>query len=294
MLKTLMVLLIIGLSAGAASAIDRTETIYIRAGQLMPIDSLAPLPIKSFSRSAEGPVEVSRLVLTIQTGDRLNLVIVNQDDAAHEIRWTFNSEPSIVLAPGASDTLALAPTESGVYPFMDAADYPFNAARGLTGAVIAKDAADNAPDFVWFLNEHDADWLPALANGEAVNPASYSPDYFTINGLSFPASQSDPLGTVVGQTHQPLNIWVINGGLWAHSLHFHGYHADLLSRNGAAYPAGLSKDTVPIKPGEGIHLRLTPHQPGMFPVHDHALTTATAKGAYPNGMMAMLHIEGGH
>ncbi len=259
----------------------------------MPIDSLAVLPIKSFSQSPTQSVTVSRLVLKINTGDRLQLTVINQDAVAHGVKWTFNDR-SVMLGPGASDMLTLEPTAPGVYPFIDPTDYPFNVARGLSGAVVVKNPADVAPDFVWFLNEHDLEWLKALDSNKTVDPASYRPDYFTINGLSFPASQSDPLSMVVGQVNQPLNIWIVNGGLWVHPLHFHGYHVTLINHNGQAYPADFSKDTFPVKPGEGIQVRLTPHQAGMFPVHDHALMSATARGVYPNGMMAMLNIQGGH
>jgi FtsP/CotA-like multicopper oxidase with cupredoxin domain len=282
------------LTGFAVSAEDQFESIQINQGIFEPVDSSGPFPIVGFAFADSPTVEISRMVIFIDTGDRLKLTVTNNDSDPHGFKWTFE-EDEIVIMPGDTAKLTFEPSAPGVYPFIDGTEYPFNVARGLSGVVIAKEPGDTARDFVWFLNDHDVEWLNALANGTSVAPGSYLADYFTINGFSYPDTLQDTHGAVKGNVNEPINIWVVNGGLQAHSIHLHGYHIDILSKNGDPYPQPYSKDTFPVKPGAGLHTRLVPFQSGKFPVHDHSLTAVTAKGFYPNGMMLLLDItEGGN
>jgi FtsP/CotA-like multicopper oxidase with cupredoxin domain len=265
------------------SAKDQHETIQISPGVFEPVDSSGALPILGFAFVDSPSVEISRMIIFMKLGDRLNLSVVNNDNESHGFKWTFE-ENEVEILPGDTGNITFEPSTPGAYPFIDGTNYPFNVARGLSGVVIVKEQEDTARDFVWFLNDHDVEWLNALDKAEIVNPASYFPD-----------TLEDSLGAVTGKVNEPINIWVVNGGLQIHSIHLHGYHIDILSKNGEPYPQPYSKDTFPVKPGMGLHTRLIPFQPGKFPVHDHSLTAVTAKGFYPNGMMGLLNIsEGGN
>lgn len=279
-------------TAFSVSAEDQLETIQINHGVFEPVNSSGVLPIVGFALADSASVEISKMVIFMELGDRLNLTVINNDSKSHGFNWTFE-EDGIEIMPGGTATVTFEPSAAGAYPFIDGTDYPMNVARGLSGVVIVKEPEDQANDFVWFLNDHDVEWLNALDDGKIVDPASYKADYFTINGLSYPETTEDSLGAVTGTVDEPINIWVVNGGLQSHSLHFHGYHVNVLSKNGEPYPQPYSKDTFPVKPGEGLHTLLVPSQPGTFPVHDHSLTAVTAKGFYPNGMLTLLTITDG-
>lgn len=290
----LLMVTLMSLTGFTVSAEERSESIQINQGFFEPVDSSGSFPIIGFAFADSPTVEISRMVIFIDTGDRLHLTVTNNDSEPHGFKWAFE-EDGIVIMHGDTAKITFEPTAPGAYPFIDGTDYPFNVARGLSGVVIVKEPGDNVRDFVWFLNDHDVEWLNALANGTRVASSSYLADYFTINGFSYPDTLQDSRGAVTGKVNEPINIWVVNGGLQAHSIHFHGYHIDILSKNGDPYPQPYSKDTFPVKPGEGLHTRLVPFQPGKFPVHDHSLTAVTAKGFYPNGMMLLLNItEGGN
>jgi FtsP/CotA-like multicopper oxidase with cupredoxin domain len=279
-------------TAFSVSAEDQFETIQINRGVFEPVDSSDVLPIVGFAFADSTRIEISKMVIFMELGDRLNLTIANKDSKYHGFNWTFE-EDGIEIMPGGTAIVTFEPSDSGAYPFIDGTDYPFNVALGLSGVVIVKEPEDRANNFVWFLNDHDVEWLNALDGGKILEPASYKADYFTINGLSYPKTTEDSLGAVTGTVNEPINIWVVNGGLQSHSLHFHGYHVNVLSKNGDPYPQPYSKDTFPVKPGEGLHTLLVPSQPGTFPVHDHSLTAVTAKGFYPNGMLTLLTITDG-
>jgi len=294
MKKIVMAFLGILLIIFSLTAQNRYETIQIIPGDFVPVDSSAVLPITGFMYANSQTVEFCRMIIFMELGETLNLSVINNDSELHGFKWTFETN-GVQIAPGDTAELVFEPPAPGAYPFIDDTEYPFNVARGLSGVVIVKAPGDTARDFVWFLNDHDQEWLNALANGNPVDPASYLADYFTINGYSYPQTTTDTLASVTGVVNEAINIWVVNGGLQVHSIHFHGYHVELLSRNGIAYPQPYSKDTFPVKPGEGLHTRLVPQQAGLFPVHDHSLTAVTAKGFYPNGMLLLLNIsEGGN
>ena len=290
MKNIILTLALLFLAVETASAIDRYETARITSCTLQPVDSTSPLPMLCYALNGSPSAGVSKTIIFMNTGDRLFLSVINGDTAAHGFKWTFETGTTSI-PPGDTVTVVFQPVSSGAYPFIDGTNYPFNVARGLSGAVIVKDPSDNARDYVWFLNDHDVEWSNALASGGTVNASGYLADYFTINGQSFPNTTGDTLASVTGTVNEQINIWIINGGLLVHSMHFHGYHVGLLSRNGVSFQQPYSKDTFPVKQGEGFHTRLTPHQPGIFPVHDHILMSVTSKGVYPNGMLVLLNIS---
>jgi len=273
-----------------AYAADQNVSIQIRSGMFVPADGGDPIPIVGFVPIEETTGQVSRIQIMLTLGDRLVLSVTNNHTEIHHFTWA-TEQSSVSIAPGASETIFFEPKTTGAYVFMDGGEQPFQVARGLSGAVMVKDPGDSAPDFIWFFNEHDAEWLSTINGGTFPDPASYRPDYFTINGNSYPETMSDPQAAVVGEVNQAINIWMVNGGIQAHSIHFHGYHVEVLSKNGNPFPQPYLKDTLPVKPGEGFHTRLVPYQPGLYPVRDHSLTAVTARGFYPNGMLVVLNIS---
>ncbi len=272
---------------------DQYENIRIDSGWFQPVDGDGSYPVVTFVPEAVDTASVSRMIIMMETGDRLILTVTNEDDEDHGFKWDVSDEEWNIPA-GGSITVEFEPDAEGAYLFYDPTNYPVNIARGLCGVVIVKSPDDNAEDFVWFFNEHDVDWLIALDQGQPVEIASYKPEYFTINGNSYPGTLNDPLAAVTGSVGVPLNIWMVNGGLQAHSIHYHGYHVEVLSENGVPFPQPYLKDTIPVRRGKAVHCRLTPHQTGLYPVHDHSLTAVTARGFYPNGMLVLLNIGEGN
>jgi len=53
---------------------------------------------------------------------------------------------------------------------------------------------------------------------------------------------------------------------------------------------GWSKDTVPVKRGECVVVKLNPNQSGEYPVHAHNLVAVTNAGFYPGGMITFLSV----
>ncbi len=111
--------------------------------------------------------------------------------------------------------------------------------------------------------------------------------HVTINGKQFDMDRVD-LTSKVGSTE----IWeVSNVGSqmmsMIHPFHIHGVQFEVLTRNGKAvspWEAGL-KDTIEVKPGESVRIKMTFTQKGLFMIHCHILEHEE------NGMMLQLKVE---
>jgi len=152
----------------------------------------------------------------------------------------------------------------------------------LGGMIVIKD--DNATDFFWNMKEHQRDWNDTIGGGASVDWSTYYPEYFTINGKSNPFINEDANARVTGSMGEVMHIYMVNTGQSVHSIHYHGYHSEIIFSS--KYPAhvGRSKDTFAIYPMESIVVEMIPDQLGEYPVHDHNLVAVSGGNIYPNGM----------
>ncbi|MEZ4826701.1 MAG: multicopper oxidase domain-containing protein [Bacteroidia bacterium] len=134
-------------------------------------------------------------------------------------------------------------------------------------------------------------WNFVLNTGGTVNCHDYEPDYFTVNGKSYPDLQADTTAIIKANVGQTIRLVISNTGLHKHSIHFHGYHLEILYSTKFPAHVGRVKDSFPIDPYESLILELTPEKPGTFPVHDHNLVAVTGAGEYPNGMIGFITIQ---
>ena len=169
---------------------------------------------------------------------------------------------------------------------------PVNQGLGLAGPIVVVDpSSEHDAEFLWLLDEFSEDWLMTHDSGGSIDATSYLPSYFTVNGLSGTDTLVDARATITGQVGDNLLIHAVNGGLRLHSIHFHGYHVDVLWRDGTALPVPWVKDTVAIPAGGTALFRLVPHQEGLYPIHDHVVQSVTANGVYPLGMIVFADIQ---
>ncbi len=171
-------------------------------------------------------------------------------------------------------------------------DAPVNQGLGLAGAVVVSDpGADHDGEFLWLLAEHSEDWLDEHEAGQSIDDTVYLPNYFTVNGLSGLDTLDDTRATLSGQVGDSFLIHVVNGGLRLHSIHFHGFHVQVIWRDGTPLENVWEKDTVAIPVGGTALFELVPHQEGLYPIHDHVVQSVTANGVYPLGMIVFANIQ---
>lgn len=217
------------------------------------------------------------------------VVLVNLDSTAH---WfTFHAPDAIEQTVPAGDTTLL-----------DVPSLPFGTYRfGLTDEVgiglgalgmlqVGMENSDNV--FHWNLCDWESDALIAWGEGNGPDAtAEYVPNYFSINEQTYPATLEDANALVSLALGDTCLISIANHGQMDHVLHFHGFHVTIMTSNLQNERIGWSKDTVPVKRGEGMTVQLIATQAGTYPVHDHNLIAVTNAGFYPGGMLTQIIVS---
>ncbi len=272
------------------SFLSNAETVHhklhLNAGVYTAVDTTT-FPMASFNWPTTFEAQNARI--TLESGDSLSLTIVNNDSIKHgfKIKDKTSGEE---IAPGDSIHLTV---------FFDQEDYAtiyydhlnnssFRAA-GLGGIIHVPSNPEGL--FYWNIKDFQKNWASQLVSGESVNWMTYYPDYFTINGRSNPHINQDSMARVVGSVGETITIVIANTGSSVHSIHFHGYHAEITYSSLNSAHIGRSKDTFPIKSMETLILEMVPDKPGEYPVHDHNLSAVSAGGIYPNGMFLTMLIQ---
>ena len=260
------------------------KSLYIISDSIQTVDSIS-VPYLSFNEedvySKESPI------ISINSGDTLKLWVYNLDSIIHNFAVLDFSDTFIIPA-GDSVYLEQVFMDEGLYIYHDPLNYPKNTYLGLAGMIVVNDL--DVQNFYWNIKEHNAQWNSDLVNNLAVDWENYDPKYFTINGNSNPHINADSLARIVGSVGDTLYLNIVNTGLSIHSIHLHGYHAEIMYSSAHSNHIGRSKDTFPIYPMETLVLKIEPHQPGEYPIHDHNLVAITGNNIYPNGMFTTILI----
>jgi hypothetical protein len=125
-----------------------------------------------------------------------------------------------------------------------------------------------------------------------------SPDYFLLNGKSFPYTFQESL--VVVKPNQKIKWRVLNGGEKGISLHTHGFKFTLTDYDGVPAPPGgrIMRDTQWISTAQRVDLLLESiddglHNdgPGIFMFHDHDEKGFVTDGISPGGSISAIAFE---
>jgi FtsP/CotA-like multicopper oxidase with cupredoxin domain len=291
-----------------AQAVD--VRLFVNEG-LVELPGGEPLYHRGFGAAPDDPGMPARVLRAIE-GDRLTVSVTNTLDEPHAfaIRGLVDTGP---IAPGATATVRFDAPRAGTYLYADPLGAPVNRVLGLHGAmVVSPAAASNVPfpggprfvrEVVWVFTCIDSGWSERARRRQPVDmSAGFTPDVFLLNGrlgdYSSKASDTAPHGRVGEATL----VRMLNAGLTVKSIHFHGNHVQVLSRNGSPPPVVMNKDTIFVDRGEVVDVLLPfkappdafpPTRVSVFPIHDHQEMTQTLHGGlYPNGLLTDWHLEG--
>ena len=262
------------------------DTVYINKGELITIDTNY-YAFYAFNESPDFVATNNRINLAV--GDSIYLAVVNTDTENHGFDVKNTTDYDVEILPGDTVEVPMLFSEPGAYIFYDHLDYPKYRYLGL-GATITVDNFDG-DQFFWNIKDHLGDWNDSLDGGYTVDWSMYYPDYFTINGFSNPLINDDPYARVAGAVGETMRIYITNTGQGTHSLHFHGYHLEIIYSSKNSSHEGRVKDTFPIESMETLILELVPDKTGEYPVHDHNLVAVSGGNIYPNGMFLTMLIE---
>lgn len=255
---------------------------------ILNLNSTQSIPYRIFTQNSLTFSKNSDLLIW-NTGDVITLKVVNNDLVTHGfvIEGIVNYGD---ILPTDSSEQTFTVSQNGVFRYFDPLNAPFNEYTGLSGILHVKSPSDFIPYFYWDLREHQLEWYTEILSGNSPQPNQYDPRYFTINGNSEPNIDLDPIARISGSVGEELRVVIVNNGLSIHSMHFHGYHANLLTNSKDPSKEGREKDTFPLYPKEHIVISILPDKPGEYPVHDHNLVAVTGGGIYHAGMLTTLMI----
>lgn len=227
-------------------------------------------------------------IVELEVDDEVVFFVHNNDTVPHTFTIDGLLEIGNTIEPGNTEEFQLTFTSSGSHRFYS--DLAQGKWLGASGSILV--GYSENPTFHWNLFDLQTDLSHEIHQGLVEEiPLTYQPEMFLINGAFYPETLEDEDTYITGQVGDEIVISIVNSGLMDHILHFHGYHVEILDAKIMAGRVGWIKDSIPIKKGEAMTVKLTPDKPGEYPVHDHNLIAVTNVGFYPGGMLTFLDIE---
>jgi plastocyanin len=141
--------------------------------------------------------------------------------------------------------------------------------------------------YTMVLSELESDARARIQQGAGFDASTYTPNYFLMNGRAYADTLADASSVLRADLDQRVLIQVVNAGLTPHSMHLHGYHFQIVGRQGRPWPNGPLKDTVLVAPGDAYDLIYVSDQRGTFPFHDHYEFANTNNGVWMGGMLTL-------
>ena len=273
-------LLFFGCNLGAATVRD---SLYINR-------SFVPLYTSAFYYCAFNQDTVFSRTNTnynVNVGDSMLITVINNDTVIHDFTIDGFITSSNSVAPGSSVVITFVPNTQRSYRYYSSLSN--GAQLGAAGVIVA--GWSNYIRYTWNLFDQDSAFAECFHLGTcAAIDTSFHPGVFFINGLSYPLTANDQQTEINGVVGDSICITIVNSGHMTHSIHFHGYHVQIISSQDHPQMNGWIKDSFPVEVNDRVTIMLVPDKDGMYPVHDHNLIANTNLGLYPGGMIAMLNI----
>jgi FtsP/CotA-like multicopper oxidase with cupredoxin domain len=227
----------------------------------------------AFNRQVPGPR------IRVTEGDRARINVTNSLPEPTAVHWhglilpnTMDGGAEITqrpIAPGETFTYEFTTEQAGTYFYHTHAHVDRQQGLGLYGALIIDPREPNVEaradvEYVIQLQE----WLQRSGLTYPAMPMEGAlPNYFTINGKAYPAT--DTLHLKLGQTIKLRFIGSNN--IFIHPMHVHGGPFTVVARDGETLPpqARFDADTVNVGPGQRYDVIWRARKPGKWLVHCH-------------------------
>lgn len=300
-MKTTHAALLLLLGAATAPAESATVNVVFHASSgTLTIKGAGGATLNVWGYSTNGAATVPGPTLTVTEGDRVNVTLVNHLSRAHNFVVRKVSTDTGATPAGGSHTYSFTAPAAGSYVYGDTLNNSVNREMGLHGALIVRPSGGSrtawtgGPAYdverIWVLSDMDKSrWNDVAAGGGVVNTAVYKPNYSMMNGLGGFDAMNDKRVTIRGQVGETALVRIVNGGLFSHSLHFHGNHVRVIAVNGVHKAAPFQlRDTLNVPPSSSADVLYKLNQPGDYPMHIHTAQMETANGVYLNGTATMI------
>jgi len=232
-----------------------------------------PVAAYAFNRQVPGPR------IRITQGDRVRIIVKNDLPEGTSVHWHGLTVPNAMdgpaditqkpIAPGQSCTYECTVTQWGTYFYHSHTDADRQEALGMYGALLI-DPKNSSQD-----PAYDQEALIQLGEWTVENGYTFpampmtglEPNYFTINGKAYPATET--INLKLGQ--RLLVRFMGTNSVDIHPMHIHGGPFKIVATDGNPVPpaAQIEKDTVDVGPGERYDVLWPARMPGKWLLHCH-------------------------
>ena len=229
--------------------------------------------------------------IRVVDGDRVRVLFTNNLPEATSIHWhglildngmdgaADVTQPPV--EPGESFTYEFTVEQTGTYFYHTHKSVDRQQTLGLYGALIIDPSDGDQYEYDQEYTIQLGEWT--VRDGEnipAMNQPDAMPNFFTINGKSYPETE-----TIQAKVGDRIRIRFIGTGQFIHPMHIHGGPFEIVETDGNAVPEGarLLKDTVLVGPGERYDVIWTAERPGTWLIHCHINDHITNNGEEVEG-----------
>lgn len=301
--KYLLFCMLLLAQSGLAQAASRSFSLYIISGSLT-VNGTGGATLSAWSYTdVPGSAKIPGPVLSVNEGDTVTITVTNNHTISHNFVIQGVTSDTTAIAAGQSRSYSFTAATAGTYLYYDSLNSNINREMGMYGALLVG-AADgsskawtNGPAYsfqrTWVVSEMDKPrWNDVAGAGGSVNTATYKPNYFLINGRGGSDGMTATDTTISGNVGQTALVRIVNPGQFAHSLHFHGNHFQVLTINGTRQSSPYRElDVINIPPMGTADVLYYLNQPGDYPMHIHTAQMETANGVYLNGVVTMISMR---
>jgi FtsP/CotA-like multicopper oxidase with cupredoxin domain len=243
--------------------------------------------------------------LRFRQGDRVRINVRNRLPESTTVHWHGLILPNVMdgaahvtqdpIEKGGIYHYEFTVVQSGTYLYHSHDHVDRQQALGLYGAMIIDPAASDSSiganhEYTVLLQE----WLKREGLTFPAMPMDGAqPNYFTINGRAYPATES--VSMHVGETLKVRFIGSNNG--FIHPMHIHGGPFRVVAVDGQTLPppARYDADTINVGPGQRFDVIWTARQPGRWLLHchiGHHMTNNNVEMQGGGGLMMVIQVSG--
>ena len=237
-------------------------------------------------------------LIRVTEGEKVRIIVKNELDEPTTIHWhgievpnAMDGVPGITqdpIQPGETFTYEFTAKPAGTFMYHSHFEGDVQVSAGLYAPFIIdpQTPEENPPavDKTLMISE----WLQRGGQTFAAMPMSgMEPNYFTINGKAFPATE-----TITVKKGDLVRLRLIGIGQFIHPMHLHGLPFKIVATDGHPVPeaAQLTKDTVNVAPGERYDIEFAATETGQWVLHCHILHHTTNDNVEPGGLTLMLNV----
>lgn len=237
-------------------------------------------------------------MIRVTEGDRVRIIVKNELPDPTTVHWhgvevpnAMDGVPGVTqdpIQPGGTFTYEFVAKPAGTFMYHSHFEGDVQVSAGLYAPFVIdpKEPESTSPavDKILMISE----WLIRGGQTYAAMPmGGMEPNYFTINGKAFPATE-----TITVKKGDLVRLRLIAIGQFIHPIHLHGTPFKIVSTDGHAVPeaAQLTKDTVSVAPGERYDIEFIATEPGQWMLHCHILHHTTNDNVEPGGLMLMVDV----